>query len=277
MASINLFDTGNHKNVLLEDFSGGLAVQANQHLIIHGANAMLLDPGGHKVYNRVLSETLSVLGPHAKLRYLFLSHQDPDVVAATNGWLMTTDAEAYCSVLWQRFIPHFGVDRLVEQRLKGIPDEGMTVMLGGQPIEIIPAHYLHSPGNYHVYDPVAKILYSGDLGASLGTEARIVENFDAHIQHMDGFHRRYMASNRAMRAWGAMVRRLDIETNKPGRTCRARGTGSTRRAIADKLSARNLGCIQDAIAVPVQPRDNLDAVSGTVRAGCFRTDECERA
>lgn len=232
MASINLFDTGNHKNLLLEDFSGGLAVQANQHLIIHGANAMLLDPGGHKVYNRVLSETLSLLGPHAKLRYLFLSHQDPDIVAAVNGWLMTTDAEAYASKLWIRFIPHFGLDRLVEERLRPIPDQGMDLDLGGCLLKILPAHFLHSPGNFQVYDPVAKILYSGDLGASLGTEGRIVEDFDAHVPYMEGFHRRYMASNRAMRAWGAMVRRLDIETIAPQHGAMFQGRAMCERFIA---------------------------------------------
>ena len=75
MTSLNLFDSGHHKNVLLEDYSGGLAVQANQHLIVHGDAAMILDPGGHKVYNRVLAETLGQLGTRARLRYLFLSHR----------------------------------------------------------------------------------------------------------------------------------------------------------------------------------------------------------
>ena len=32
---------------------------------------------------------------------------------------------------------------------------------------------------------------------------------------MDGFHRRYMAGNKALRAWVAMVRQLDIETIAP--------------------------------------------------------------
>jgi flavorubredoxin len=93
MASINLFDTGNHKNVLLEDFSGGLAVQANQHLIIHGGQgdaARSRRPQGLQPRAR---RDPGQLGPHAKLRYLFLSHQDPDIVAAVNGWLMTTDAD----------------------------------------------------------------------------------------------------------------------------------------------------------------------------------------
>ncbi|MGB5546556.1 MAG: MBL fold metallo-hydrolase, partial [Polyangiales bacterium] len=124
MPNTVLYDQNGHKNILLPDFGhGGLAVQANQHLVIHGNEGMILDPGGHKVYNKVLSETTSLLGG-AQLKYLFLSHQDPDIIAAVNGWLMTTDAEAYISSLWIRFVPHFGLDRLVADRLKPIPDEG---------------------------------------------------------------------------------------------------------------------------------------------------------
>ena len=99
MPMISLFDSGAHKNLLLEDLDAGLAVQSNQHLIVHDGDGMILDPGGHKVYNRVLSATMAELRG-GKLRYLFLSHQDPDIVAASNGWLMTTDADAYCSALW---------------------------------------------------------------------------------------------------------------------------------------------------------------------------------
>jgi flavorubredoxin len=215
MPNTVLYDSGSHRNVLIEDFGHGLAVQANQHLIIHGSEAMILDPGGHKVYNKVLAETMALLGKGATLKYVFLSHQDPDVVAATNGWLMTTDADAYVSELWTRFVPHFGLDRFVEQRLKGIPDAGMVLELDGTPLRILPAHFLHSCGNFHVYDPVSKILYSGDLGASLGMDYVEVPDFAAHVQYMEGFHRRYMASGQAMRAWARMVRRFDVEVIAP--------------------------------------------------------------
>ncbi len=112
-SSITLFDNGGHRNILLEDLDSGLAVQSNQHVIVHNGAGIVLDPGGHKVYNRVIAATLALLKGGA-LKYLFLSHQDPDIVAAANGWLMTTDADAYCSALWTRFIPHFGLDCLVE-------------------------------------------------------------------------------------------------------------------------------------------------------------------
>ncbi|MCU0655192.1 MAG: MBL fold metallo-hydrolase [Polyangiaceae bacterium] len=209
-----LFEQGNHRNVMLDEQDLGEAVQANHHLIVHDGKGIILDPGGHKAYRKALSDTTSLL-KGGKLQYLFLSHQDPDIVAAVNGWLMTTDADAYASEIWLRFIPHFGVDKLVVNRLKGVPDRGMTLDLAGCKLLILPAHFLHSCGNLHLYDPISRVLYSGDLGASLGMEYREVPDFDAHIRYMEGFHQRYMAGSKALRAWVRMVRGLDIETIAP--------------------------------------------------------------
>lgn len=230
MSSATLFSAGNHRNLLLPDFSDGHAVQANQHLIIHGEEAMILDPGGHKIYSRLLSETLAQLGK-TRLRYIFLSHQDPDIVAAINGWLMTTEADAWASNLWLRFIPHFGLDRLLAERLKGIPDEGMRISLGGSPLVFLPAHFLHSPGNFQVYDPVSKILYSGDLGASVEVPYVEVPDFPQHVQYMEGFHRRYMTSQRAMLGWARMVSQLDIELIAPQHGAFFRGKPMVREFI----------------------------------------------
>ncbi len=214
MTSLVLFDNGTHRNIFLEDFGRGQAVQANQHLIVDGDQGMLLDPGGHKVYAKLLSEVLAQLGP-ATLQHLFFSHQDPDVVAAANGWLMSTTAMAWTPVLWTRFIPHFGLDSLVADRLQPIADEGMVLPLGTSKMLILPAHFLHSPGNCQVYDPVSRILYSGDLGGSFGTQYQEVSDFEGHIQFMLSFHQRYMTGNKALRVWAKMVRQLDIEMIVP--------------------------------------------------------------
>lgn len=215
METITLFERDDHRNILLPDFDAGEGVQANQHLVIHGREAVILDPGGHKVYSKVLQATLKELKGGAKLRHVFLSHQDPDIVAALNGWMMTTDATAWASALWKRFIPHFGLDRLVAHRLMEIPDEGMRLPLGGVDMLILPAHFLHSAGNFQLYDPVSRILYTGDLGASIGQDYREVTDFDAHVPMMEGFHRRYMASSSALRAWARMVRKLDVDIIAP--------------------------------------------------------------
>ncbi len=209
-----LFDNGVHKNILLEDFGHGEMVQANVHLIVDNGKGMILDPGGHKVFKHLLQEIGVLIGVD-NLQWIFFSHQDPDVVAAANGWLMTTKATAIASKLWLRFIPHFGVDRFVADRIKGLDDEGAIITLGNTDMYIIPGHWLHSPGNFQVYDPVSKILYSGDLGASLGQDYQFVNDFEEHIKYMEGFHRRYIPSSKALRLWAKMVRQLDIETIAP--------------------------------------------------------------
>ena len=209
-----LYRDNHHQNILLEDFTSGIMVQANQHVIIHDGHAMLLDPGGHKVYSGALAELSAHIGTD-DLKYIFFSHQDPDIVAAANGWMMITNATALLSNLWLRFIMHFGVDDMAADRIEGIPDRGRRIQLNGCELLIIPAHFMHSPGNFQVYDPVSKILYSGDLGASLGQTYTVVQNFTDHTQYMEGFHKRYIASNHTLRLWAQMVRQLDIETIAP--------------------------------------------------------------
>jgi flavorubredoxin len=114
-----------------------------------------------------------------------------------------------------RFLPHFAVDRLLERRLSPIPDEGMRLALGETELLLLPAHFLHSSGNFQVYDPRSKILYSGDLGSSIGVTGTFASDFDQLVPHMDGFHRRYMCSNAALRGWARMARELEIDCIAP--------------------------------------------------------------
>jgi len=210
-----VYNTPEHKVIFFEELTPASAVQANQVLITHKGEGMLLDPGGHKVFSKLLSD-ISPYIPPSQIKYIFLSHQDPDIVASINGWLMTTKAQAYISKLWVRFLLHFGLDSQLEDRVIPIDDGGTKVVLGGDcELLILPAHFMHSPGNFQVYDPCSKILFSGDLGASLGQDYFFVENFDEHIKYMEGFHKRYMASNKVLKFWANMVRQLDIEMIVP--------------------------------------------------------------
>ncbi len=214
MGATQLYDRDGHQFILLEGFGHGEMVPTNQAVISNRGECMLLDPGGHKVHYDLMNEVSSLVSL-SELKYLFFSHQDPDIVAAANAWLMLTDAVGYISELWLRFIPHFGVDELLIPRLKGIPDQGMRLPLGETEIFLLPAHFLHSAGNFQVYDPVSKTLFSGDLGASIAPGYVEVTDFDAHVPSMEGFHHRYMPSATANRLWAQMVRQLDIERIVP--------------------------------------------------------------
>ena len=94
-----------------------------------------------------------------------------------------------------------------------IPDEGMSILLGNLNLEAVPAHYLHSSGNFHLYDRKARILFSGDVGAALlphDENGLFVKNFDKPYQHAEGFHRRWMGSNEAKLDWCRRVDQLEI-------------------------------------------------------------------
>lgn len=103
------------------------------------------------------------------------------------------------------------------ERMISLPDEGGEIPLGDSSLVAVPAHFLHSVGNFHFYDPTSGILFTGDVGAAVGCgpDHIPVENFADHVRYMQGFHRRYMAGNRACRAWAARVRRLDPEMLVP--------------------------------------------------------------
>lgn len=64
-------------------------------------------------------------------------------------------------------MPHFGI--IDERRMKAIPDKGGSIKMGSgsMVLEAVPAHFLHSPGNFVVYDPVSKYLFSSDIGAAV--------------------------------------------------------------------------------------------------------------
>ena len=190
----------------------GQAVQANQFLIVDGDTGAIIDPGGTLAYNELFMGMTRHFPPQ-KLSYLIASHADPDIIAALDRWLTSTSAQLVISRVWERFVPHFTKAGKTEGRIIAVPDGGGHLPLGRHELVVLPAHFMHSEGNFHFYDPVSRILFTGDLGVSMtsGAEARVpVTDLAAHIPRMEGFHRRYMVSNKILRLWTRMARQLDV-------------------------------------------------------------------
>lgn len=214
--SVELFNNGKHVCLMFSDLvedAGGESVQANQFLIVQDGNGILLDPGGVLTYNELFMAT-SKYFPPKQLRYVFASHADPDIIASLPRWLTGSETRLLISKIWARFVPHFCPQGKTDGRIIAIPDEGSLLPFGDVTFQILPAHFLHSEGNLQFYDPVSRILFSGDMGASLmpGALATVpVSDFEQHLQYMRGFHSRYMVSNKVCRYWARMVRELDPE------------------------------------------------------------------
>lgn len=187
-------------------------VQTNQLLIIHGDRAVFLDPGGTYVFPHVM-EAIQRHVPPGAITDIVATHQDPDVSSSVPLWLKATPAQLHISRVWLHFVAHFGLDDI--QRVRPIPDGGDRLPLGnGGELVFIPAHFLHSVGNFHVYDPKARVLFTGDMGAALfppGERPLFVLDFEHHKRYMEGFHRRYMHSRALCRDWAERVRPLGID------------------------------------------------------------------
>ncbi|WP_150047192.1 MULTISPECIES: oxygen-binding di-iron domain-containing protein [Methylomonas] len=189
-------------------------IDTNQYMIRTDKRCLLMEPGGVELFAPMLSAVLHY-APVEEITDLFASHQDPDIVSSLGLWdQVLPNAKLHAPKIWEGFIRHFGCENI---DYVGIPDHGGTINLGALEIEFIPAHYLHATANFHVYDPQAKILMSGDVGASLESNESplFVENFEAHIEKMRYFHQRWMPSNQAKRAWIERVRGLDIDIIAP--------------------------------------------------------------
>jgi len=217
-----LFDNGVHKCISFTSLVKGEGIQANQFLIIDHERAAVIDPGGDLTYVPLTME----LNKYTRLKnldYVMASHQDPDIITSMPRWLVYTDAKVVASKLWARYLPHLN-SSFMSERMKGnwedrlieLPDRGQVIQLGESKLVIVPAHFLHSVGNFQFYDPVAKILFSGDMGASIVDDAsQPLKDFDSHVMKMKAFHQRYMCSNKVIRLWVNMVRQMDIEMIVP--------------------------------------------------------------
>ncbi len=218
-----LYDSPDHQCLAFCTLVGGEGIQSNQFLIVDHGRGCIIDPGGDLTYTP-LSIQVSKRLDLRDLDLVLASHQDPDVITSLPLWLMQTDCKVVCSDLWIRFLPHLASTFLADQmrarisnRIVALPDEGAEIRRGASSIKALPAHFLHSVGNFQFYDTTSRILFSGDMGASLVEKdpGEWVQDFDAHVAHMEAFHRRYMVANRACRLWANMVKTLDVEMIVP--------------------------------------------------------------
>jgi flavorubredoxin len=180
MKSEILFEANDHKWIVIgrDDTKKDNVIDTNEFVIMDNDEVMLLDPGGIEIFPSVLTEITKYV-EISKIRTIFASHQDPDISSSLAMWLdLVPDLEIFVPWIWTGFISHFGMG--TDFKLNPIPDEGMELKLGNSRVYCIPAHYCHSSGNFSLFDPKSKILFSGDVGAGIVPPEYplILENFN---------------------------------------------------------------------------------------------------
>lgn len=209
----SVFEQGDHRWLMIarDPARPDYLIDTNEYVVCAGEESLLTDPGGSELFPAVFAALSTQVNP-LSINRLFASHQDPDIISSLSLWLeFKPTIQCYVSWLWAGFIPHFGGQ---DDTFIKIPDVGMTLEVGHKRLDAVPAHYLHSSGNFHLYDRQAKVYFSGDVGAALtppGDNEFVVKDFDRHIRFAEGFHRRWMGSNVAKRDWCERVSKLEID------------------------------------------------------------------
>ena len=213
-----LYDDGTHKCVMFsfdDETHEDSYLSVNQYLIINDGTGMLIDPGSGVIFDE-LYDAVSQHIDVQNIKYIFFSHQDPDVSGSISEWAISTSAKFIMSSLWVRFMSHYGFMQM--NRVMQLPDHGAKLKLGDGEIMFIPAHFLHSPGNFSLYDSKSKIVFCGDIGAAVVSSPqgyKKVQDFSSHKKYLVDFHQRYMASNKVCRSWVKRVKKLPIDILAP--------------------------------------------------------------
>ncbi len=209
-----IFESESHKWIMITRDPSKLSyvIDTNEYLIVNKEEkGFLIDPGGLEIFPVVFGSISRDFSPD-DITHIFSSHQDPDIISSISLWLeVNPKIQCYISWLWTSFLPHFGGDGTT---YIPIPDEGMEIQHGNISLTAVPAHYLHSSGNFNLYDKVSNIFFSGDIGSALLPADHTdiyVSNFDSHIKMCEKFHKRWMGSERAKKKWCERVSSLKVD------------------------------------------------------------------
>lgn len=204
-----LFQTAEHQCVI---FSGDDSHQTTRRraLIRHGDATAVIDPAGQLAFGP-LAMAVSRHAPLGELSYVFSAHDDPNAIPRLERWLTGTDTRIVTSREWIR-LSSGDCDPRTESRRKRrfllLGQRGGRVQLGKSELRVLPALPAQSVGQPAIFDPVSRILFSGDVGATELDQSAFCENFDALLPLLASRQPAYLTDTRGCREWALIARDL---------------------------------------------------------------------
>lgn len=211
-----LYSDGVHRAMLLGEPAAGLESGIHRYLVIDHGKGFILEHGLQQSLTEAFNEISQCLNPN-DLDYVFIGTPLIRMEEALNRWLFASDAQALCSASWVEYLPNFNLNPVLQKRLSPVPDAGISILHGQNPLHLIPAHFLYKSCVFCLYDPVSKVLFSGDVASSINVSQLYSESFTSIQPFIEAFHCRYAFSSATMAHWVQQVRQLDIEIVAPGR------------------------------------------------------------
>ncbi|MBI3605290.1 MAG: MBL fold metallo-hydrolase [Nitrospirae bacterium] len=172
--------------------------KANSYVLNDGDEAVLFEPGSTLYYAGVRDKVQKVVSTR-KIRYILLSHQDPDLCASVPLWEEALGTNQFQIVTHSRtavLLRHYGIRSkyyLVDQN-----DWSLTLR-SGRKLEFLFTPWCHCPGTFMTYDKRTRFLFSGDVFGALTYDWSLFAG-NNYTEAMRGFHEDYMASSEHLRA-----------------------------------------------------------------------------
>ncbi|MBI4715410.1 MAG: MBL fold metallo-hydrolase [Nitrospirae bacterium] len=166
--------------------------KCNPYLLDDGDEAVLFEPGSLLAYPGVLQKVIQTL-PLPKIRYIVLSHQDPDLCGSLSEWGKVLNPARVQVVTHSRtavLLRHYGASfpfYLVDQM-------NWTLRLSsGRELRFLFAPWCHCPGTFMTHDAKSRSLFSGDIFGAITYDWTLYAG-EHYAEAMRSFHEDYMAS-----------------------------------------------------------------------------------
>jgi len=197
--AVLLIEKGHHK-IYWVGTTSTKALRSNIYLIKDKKEGMIIDCGSRGEFQETLKRVKQIM-PVSYITKVFANHQDPDVTAAMVDWLeLNPNIEIIASPNTNVLIQHY-MDEGKSYKYYNTETNPSLTLDSGAVLEFIPSPFMHAPGAVTIYNSYTKTLFSGDIWASISLEWKLIleDNCAEHKEHMDFFHKGYIASNKAAR------------------------------------------------------------------------------
>jgi eukaryotic-like serine/threonine-protein kinase len=188
----------------------GQLLECNAYLLVlrRGTKqvAILVDPGPPEDLEVVARKVEAVMGSRDRIDFVFLNHHDPDVAAnaaAVQQWSRST--QVICSEDTFRHARFYGLDPKRFMAVESFAG-GICTLPTGHTIVFLPAPFCHNRGAVMLFDPISRVLFSGDLFG--GARAPVLVASELSWPGVEMFHQIYMPSQRALGLAAGRVQRL---------------------------------------------------------------------
>lgn len=187
--------------------------KCNPYVLDDGEEAVLFEPGPALYYSNVREKVLQTVAAK-KIRYIVLSHQDPDLCASVPLWeesLRSNQCQIVTHSRTANLLGHYGIKSkmfLVDQ------NDWVLPLRGGRVLKFLFTPWCHSPGTFMTYDEKTRTLFSGDVFGALSFDWNLFAR-ENYISAMRLFHEDYMASTPHLQAAMKRLKSMAIDRIAP--------------------------------------------------------------